>query len=122
MRYKNNGQGEENILQNQFTRYLIRAIRRDKGKYLKKQSSVEIREISRDSCVNEPCFGPELPVFELVALEQALSEIKDRDRYIFFARVLDERSFEELAAELGLGYKGVSAAYYRTVQKLRQIL
>lgn len=38
----------------------------------------------------------------------------------FFARVLDERSFESLAEEMGLGYKGVTAIYYRTIQKIKK--
>ena len=55
-------------------------------------------------------------------LEQALCQIGKRDRYIFYAHVLDERTFTELAAELGLTYKGVTAAYYRVIYKIREML
>ncbi len=65
----------------------------------------------------------ELPLsmqLEDSALIHALKEVNDRERHIFFARVLDERSFESLAEEMGLGYKGVAAIYYRTIQKIKK--
>ena len=57
---------------------------------------------------------------ENTALKLALEQMKGRERYIFLAKVLDERSFEELAEELGMGYKGVAAAYYRALEKIRK--
>lgn len=36
-----------------------------------------------------------------------------------YALKLDEKSFEELAAELGLGYKGAAVIYYRAIQKIK---
>ena len=44
---RNNGIGEINILQNQFTKYLMTAIELDKAKYLDKQSKRGVREIGR---------------------------------------------------------------------------
>lgn len=55
-------------------------------------------------------------------LAQALSQISDRERYIFFAHALEKSSFDDLAAELGMGYKGVAAVYYRAIQKLKKEL
>ena len=65
----------------------------------------------------------ELPLLihlENVALQCALEQISERERYVFMSRVLDGISFEELGAELGLGYKGVAAVYYRAVGKIRK--
>ena len=39
-----------------------------------------------------------------------------------FARVLERRTYDELAQKLSLRYKGVSTAYYRVIQKLRRKL
>ena len=64
----------------------------------------------------------EQPVLESLMLTQALGQISDRERYIFFARALEKRSFDDLAAELGMGYKGVAAVYYRAIQKLKKEL
>ena len=46
--------------------------------------------------------------------------LTERERYILLAHVLDERDFTALAGELGLGYKGTAAIYYRAVQKVRR--
>ena len=50
---------------------------------------------------------------------QALKGISQRERDIFLARVLDEKSFGELADEYGLNYKGAAAMYYRAVRKIK---
>ena len=70
-----------------------------------------------------PDMFEELPLLmhlENDRLFYALKYLNERERYIFLERVLNEVSFEELAAELGLGYKGVAAIYYRTVQKIKK--
>lgn len=119
---RNNGKGEINILQNQFTRYLVRAIELDKAKYLDRHIKLVVREIPTKPDDINALSGTEIQMLEIVALEQALKEISKRDRYIFLARILDKRSYDELAAELGLGYKGVSSVYYRVLQKIKKAL
>ena len=127
MGYRNDGQGEANILQNQFTAYLVNAIRWQKIAYLDKRKKLGAREVPADF---DSAFAPELEaqekitssleqtVLESITLAQALAQITDRERYIFLARVLEGRSFDDLALELGLGYKGAAALYYRTIRKL----
>lgn len=126
---RNNGHGEANILQNQFTAYLVTAIRWRKITYLRKCTKLGTHELCTDfdgafirllDAKEENTASLEQPVLESIALAQALSKITDRERYIFLARTLDQRSFNELAVELGLGYKGVAAIYYRTLQKLKK--
>lgn len=53
-------------------------------------------------------------------LLRTLVGLTDRERYILFTHVLDEREFGDLSAELGLGHKGVAAVYYWAVQKIKQ--
>ena len=129
MRYRDNGQGEDNILQNQFTTYLVTAIRWQKIAYLKKRTKLGTHELPTDfdsafaqmlETQGTSAASVEQPVLDSLMLAQALGQISDRERYIFFARALEKRSFDDLAAELGMGYKGVAAAYYRAVQKLKK--
>ena len=56
------------------------------------------------------------------ALRQAIKDIREKERYVFLARALDGKKFKEIAKELGMGDKGVSAIYYRTVKKLRDLM
>lgn len=131
MRYKNNGQGEDNILQNQFTAYLVTAIRWRKSTYLKKRIRIKQYEFSSDfdntfaqalETPEETAASLEQLALDSIMLTRALGQISDRERYIFFARALERRSFQDLALELGLGYKGVAAIYYRALQKLKKEL
>ncbi|MCI9009086.1 MAG: sigma-70 family RNA polymerase sigma factor [Lachnospiraceae bacterium] len=126
---KNNGKSETEILQNQFTAYLATAVQHRRGEYIqqisRQQQTEFVTEVIEDSQKEdvEKDMLSELPLsmqLEDSALIHALKEVNDRERHIFFARVLDERSFESLAEEMGLGYKGVAAIYYRTIQKIKK--
>ena len=82
-----------------------------------------IRDRFIPECSIEQDMSLGLPVLmqlEDSALLYALKELSERERYIFFARALDGKSFEVLAEEMEMGYKGVSAVYYRTVQKIKR--
>lgn len=126
MRIRNSGNGESNILQNQFTRYLKTAIERKKIDVLREriklygheQYDESWREVS--SLATEDEYFKHSIQFKSIALEQAFLQIEKRDRYIFYAHVVNERSFAELALELGIGYKGVAAAYYRVIKKIHK--
>ena len=126
MRFKNSGNGKSNILQNQFTRYLKTAIERKKIDVLRERIKLYGHEQYDDSWREVSSLATEDEYFkfsiqfESTALEQALLQIEKRDRYIFYAHVVDERSFAELALELGMGYKGVAAAYYRVIKKIHK--
>lgn len=131
MRYRNNGQGEDNILQNQFTTYLMTAIRWQKIAYLKRCTRLGTHELPTDfdsafaqmiEVQGKSTVSVEQSVLDSLMLVQALGQISGRERHIFFARALEKRSFDDLASELGMGYKGVAAAYYRTIQKLKKNL
>lgn len=92
MRYKNNGQGEDNILQNQFTAYLVTAIRWRKSTYLKKRIRIKQYEFSSDfdntfaqalETPEETAASLEQLALDSIMLTQALGQISDRERYIF---------------------------------------
>ena len=128
MKFGNSGKGESNILQNQFTRYLKTAVQRRKINLFHAKNRVYSRECYDDSWQDIPGLITEDIYFntsaqcDTIGLERTLYQVEKRDRYIFFAHVLDERTFTELAAELGMNYKGVAATYYRVIHKIRDAL
>lgn len=124
MYYRNDGKGESNITQNGFTAYLLSAVAHRKADYLHAKQRRQEREVltDPDDLSTEEAPGISDPTdllccIENAALEEALSRISERDRYIFFSRALHGRSFHELALELDLGYQGVAAAYHRVCKK-----
>ena len=129
MRFWNDGKGEANMVQNQFTKYLVISVQRKKSAVLQGRRKIRDSDNFTDDWDALPGIAVEedyaqqvsSPLdFENAALGRALTQLKERDRYIFFARVLDERAFDDLAMELGMGYKGVAAAYYRAIEKIKR--
>ena len=129
MRFRNDGKGETNILQNQFTRYLMTAIDRKKAELQRKKKRLRYHEqlsADYDYLVESVADGAMLDdlqfteEFENAELERALQKLGKRERYILLMRVLEEREFLELAEEIGLKYKGVAAIYYRAIRKIQK--
>jgi RNA polymerase sigma factor (sigma-70 family) len=133
MREYNDGIGEDNILHNQFTAYLLRAIRNRKIQYLQQKTRLQSLETALE--LQLPFFALRvddgedplvvLPVIERLEnyrLQQALKQTTERDLYILFARALMDRPFAEIALELGMKLKTVTSVYYRLIERLRKEL
>lgn len=125
---KNDGQNEADKLQNRFTAYISVAIQRRRNAYIMQS----VRQQQLETLTENPVSGSEYDILDdilgelplLMQLENdkllyALKELDERERQIFLARVLDDKSFEELAGVIGLSYKGVAAIYYRALRKIR---
>lgn len=128
---RNDGKSESNILQNQFTAYLLTAVRRSRIQYLRIKARQYQYELALDlgdhrrEFQTDPDMLDRLPVIAQLEdhrLQSALKQAKDRDLYILFSRVLEDRSFVDLAEELGIGYKAVTTIYYRMVAKIKKEL
>lgn len=126
---RNDGKGESNVLQNRFTRYLVTAVKRQKVSYIRNRRQLtgieRPLEMQEDQLLlqMEPDMLENLPLLQKLEnqrLQSAIKEMKEKERYIFLGRVLSDRSFAELSAELGIGYKGIATAYYRAVQKMKE--
>lgn len=121
---KNSGTNEHDILQNQFTSYLSFAVSNARIDFIRAKIARLKREQVTDQyelLITQEVLDVE-SIFENEALTQAIKDIKEKERYVFLARVLDDKKFKEIAEELGMGEKGIAAIYYRTVKKLRDIL
>ena len=128
MQYRNDGVGESNILQNQFTAYLVTSLKRRKMRYLGTKIQQKQYELPLDvqdyfsEFQMTPDMLDDLPTLaqiENVLLQRSLKRLKQRESYILYAKVLGQCSFVEVSDELGMDYKAVTAVYYRTVKKIR---
>ena len=121
---RNDGLTGNHILQNQFTAFLNTALCNSRKTYLRSLYRRCRRECVMDEilsiCIEERYYiEPGADYSELYA---ALHSIKEKERRVFLARILDEKGFDEIAERLGLRYKGAAAIYYRTIAKLRKLL
>ena len=135
MFFKKDSQGDS-LLQSRFTNYLVVAVRRRKKDIIQsrirraeKESYVDLEEYffalsSAEAPLEELIHGEPSSIedmyFKNERLERALWTLTERDRYVLFAKVLAERSFEELATEFGISYKGITAVYARAIRKLKK--
>ncbi len=114
--------------QNQFTAYLSAAVHNYKRAYLKKHSNVMLMELpfaryteTVESSDDTELFC-DLPLMQQLENERlfaAMQSLNDRDRCIFLARVLGEKSLSEVARSLGITYGAAAMSYHRTVKRLR---
>jgi RNA polymerase sigma factor (sigma-70 family) len=131
MRERNDGLGEDNILHNQFTAYLMKSLRNAKIQYIRQKIKLQNHETGLeslsafiDTLVHEDSHT-ELSVFDQLEnyqLQKALRLAHARDLYILYARVLYDQSFLEIALVLGLKLKTVASIYYRLIERLRDEL
>lgn len=122
---RNNGFTEQEKLQNRFTSFITTSMRRARIDYLRKEKSRTQRTYEMEDAIFTTIPDNDDFVSELCdsdALAYALRQLDERESYILIARVLEEKSFEEIGDKLGLKYKGVAAIYYRTTAKLRDII
>lgn len=126
---RNDGKSEPDILQNQFTGYLVTAVRRQRMLYMRNRNARMSREISLEIRENQPVLQMDSDMLERLPLMQrlenqglqsAIKAMKDKERYIFLERVLADKKIAELALELGMEYKSVATTYYRAVEKIRR--
>lgn len=99
MHKQNNGQSADDILQNQFTAYLVTAVKRHKILYTRKKAQRQQTQAPLELHDFELQIDTDL-LTGLVLLDQienpmlylALQQARDRERYIFLTRILEERS------------------------------
>lgn len=119
---RNNGSTENNRLQNQFTAYLKKAVHFRRIRYLADRSRVTVNELSLTE--SEFAIPDKTDIIQEIAdyeaMQQAMKSIKEKERRIVLARIVEEKDFDEIAKELGMSYKAVTCLYYRVLKKLRQ--
>lgn len=131
MRKQNDGKTTDDILQNQFTAYLVTAVKRHKANYIRKkvrrqqtESPLELYDLDIPLQADTDLMTG-LSLLERIdnpMLHLALTEARERERYIFLTRVLEERSFSDLAEELGISYKATTHSYYRFIERIRKMM
>ena len=127
---KNNGD-ENYALQNQFTAYLVTAVKNQRISYLRRLSRWNKYEVSTElwdnllDITDEADFLLDLAVMQQLEnerLHDAIMHLQQRERYIFLAKALDDRTLAQLADELGMNYGAVAMAYHRAVRRIRKAM
>jgi len=128
---RNDGTGKDNTMHNQFTAYLVVAVRNRRIQYRRSHAKRQRFEETLDilNFQDIPSQEPEiitsfsvLDQLENLKLQQALANTTQRELFILFARVLEGRSLGDISSALNMNYKSVASIYYRMIEKLRNEL
>ena len=120
---RNSGTSKEDICQNQFTAYVVLAVKRKCQAYIKKKIRDKEDQAKREE--EQSNFGAEENTVwdrlevqneELVA---AVQQLKPKAQFIVTEYVLKGKTFKELAQETKLTERTVASIYYRSIKKLR---
>ena len=120
MASRNDGTSKEDICQNQFTAYVVLAVKRKRQAYIKKkirdkekQTKTE-KELSKLGIEGDDVWiGLEIQNEELV---DAMQQLKPKEHVIVVGYVLKRKSFREIAQEMKLTERTVASLYYRSIK------
>ena len=122
---RNDGISKDDICQNQFTAYVVLALKRKRQSYIKKKQREHEKETRTKKEAEQSEFrtaGYDMwsrmePQNEnLIA---AMQQLSFKERFVVTEYVLKGKPFKKIAQETGLKEKGVASAYYRSIKKLR---
>ena len=123
MAKRNSGKSKEDICQNQFTAYVLLAVKRKRHAYIKKKirdkekHTKTEKELSKRGLEGDDVWiGLKIQNEELV---DAMQQLKPKEHVIVVEYVLKRKSFREIAQEMKLTERTVASLYYRSIKKLR---
>ena len=123
MASRNDGTSKEDICQNQFTAYVVLAVRRKRQAYIKKKIRDKEKQTKTEKDLSklgiegdDVWIGLEIQNEELV---DAMQQLKPKEHVIVVGYVLKRKSFREIAQEMKLTERTVASLYYRSIKKLR---
>lgn len=119
------GISKDDICQNQFTAYVVLAVKRKRQSYIKKKQRDNEKENRTKKEAEQSEFrtaGYDMwsrmePQNE--KLMAAMQQLSLKERFVVTEYALKGKPFKEIAQETGLKEKGVASAYYRSIKKLR---
>jgi len=123
MASRNDGTSKEDICQNQFTAYVVLAVKRKRQAYIKKKIRDKEKQTKTEKKLSklgiegdDVWIGLEIQNEELV---DAMQQLKPKEHVIVVGYVLKRKSFREIAQEMKLTERTVASLYYRSIKKLR---
>lgn len=122
---KNDGISKDDICQNQFTAYVVLAVKRKRQSYIKKkQRNNEKENRTKKEAEKSEFRTAGYDIWSRIEpqnekLMAAMQQLSLKERFVVIGFVLQGKTFKEIAQEVGLTEKGAASVYYRSIKKLR---
>ena len=122
---RNDGISKDDICQNQFTAYVVLAVKRKRQTYIKKKQRDNEKETRTKKETEQSEFRTAgYDIWSRIEpqnekLMAAMQQLSLKERVVVIGYVLQGKTFKEIAKEVGLTEKGAASVYYRSIKKLR---
>ena len=112
-------------MESEFTTWLFRVAYNETLNFLEKQKKQSSRNVSEDYIDNEQAAGksndPKYTQIQ-IALEQAIKQLPEKQRFVFMLRYYDELNYEKIASITGTTVGGAKANFHQALKKMEEIL
>jgi RNA polymerase sigma-70 factor (ECF subfamily) len=112
-------------MESEFSTWLFRVAYNETLNFLQKQKKGAIQNISEDSYDYEnAAAGSDNPKSSQIqiALEQAIQQLPEKQRFVFMLRYFEEMNYEKIASITGTSVGGAKANFHQAIKKMEEIL
>jgi len=112
-------------MESEFSTWLFRVAYNETLNFLQKQKKGCIQNISEDNYDYENATsGSDSPKSSQIqiALEQAIQQLPEKQRFVFMLRYFEEMNYEKIATITGTSVGGAKANFHQALKKMEEIL
>ena len=112
-------------MESEFSTWLFRVAYNETLNFLQKQKKGAIQNISEDNYDYEnAASGSDSPKSSQIqiALEQAIQQLPEKQRFVFMLRYFEEMNYEKIASITGTTVGGAKANFHQALKKMEEIL
>lgn len=112
-------------MESEFTTWLFRVAYNETLNFLQKQKKHHLQNVSADNLDYENAAttqdGPKSAQIQ-IALEQAIKQLPEKQRFVFMLRYFEELNYEKIASITGTTVGGAKANFHQALKKMEEIL
>jgi RNA polymerase sigma factor (sigma-70 family) len=112
-------------MESEFTTWLFRVAYNETLNFLKKQKKHHLQNVRADNFDYENAAttqdGPKSAQIQ-IALEQAIKQLPEKQRFVFMLRYFEELNYEKIASITGTTVGGAKANFHQALKKMEEIL
>ncbi len=112
-------------MESEFSTWLFRVAYNETLNFLEKQKKQSAHNLSEDNIDYENAVGnsndPKATQIQ-IALEQAIQQLPEKQRFVFMLRYYEELNYEKIAAITGTTVGGAKANFHQALKKMEEIL
>ncbi len=112
-------------MESEFATWLFRVAYNETLNFLQKQKKQSSQNISADNLDYENAAsaadGPKSAQIQ-IALEQAIQQLPEKQRFVFMLRYFEECNYEKIASITGTTVGGAKANFHQAIKKMEEIL